>query len=205
VSGQVIGIVLAGGRSRRFGSNKLAAELDGRPLLHHAIDAIAAVADHVILVLAPGSAVPALPPSVDGRLFVARDRLEDAGPLAGLVAGLQAIGEAPGGSAGDDDLALVVGGDMPTLDPLVLGLLIEALRADPRLTAVTLEATGPAPLPLAVRHRAGVVGEQLLESGRRSLLGLIDAVPAMQVPAEAWRALDPDRRTLRDVDRPSDL
>jgi molybdopterin-guanine dinucleotide biosynthesis protein A len=205
MSGRVVGIVLAGGRSRRFGSDKLAADLDGRPLLHHAIDAIAAVADHVILVLAPGSAVPALPPSVDGRLTVARDRVDDAGPLAGLVAGLQAVGAGRDGSPGEQDLALVVGGDMPTLDPVVLNLLIETLRADRQLTAVTLESVDPAPLPLAVRHRAGVVGEDLLASGRGSLLGLVDAVPATQVAADAWRALDPDRRTLRDVDRPGDL
>ena len=51
-------IVLAGGASSRFGSDKLAAPLDGRPLLHHALDAVAAVADHVIVVVGPGQAGP---------------------------------------------------------------------------------------------------------------------------------------------------
>jgi molybdopterin-guanine dinucleotide biosynthesis protein A len=136
---------------------------------------------------------------------VARDRIDDAGPLAGLVAGLRAIGAGPGGAPGEPVLALVVGGDMPSLDPVVLGLLIGALRADPGLIAVTLESVDPAPLPLAVWPRAADIADELLASGRRSLLGFIDAVAASQVPVEAWRALDPDRRTLRDVDRPGDL
>ena len=40
----VSGIVLAGGRSSRFGSDKLRAEIAGRSLLELAIDAVAAVA-----------------------------------------------------------------------------------------------------------------------------------------------------------------
>jgi molybdopterin-guanine dinucleotide biosynthesis protein A len=41
------GIVLAGGRSTRFGSDKLAASLDGVPLVRRAVDALAAVTDGV--------------------------------------------------------------------------------------------------------------------------------------------------------------
>ena len=40
----VSAIVLAGGASTRFGRDKLAEPVDGRPLLHHAAEAVAAVA-----------------------------------------------------------------------------------------------------------------------------------------------------------------
>ena len=48
-------IVLAGGRSSRFGRDKLAEIVDGRPLLDHAIDAVRAVATDIVVVVAPGA------------------------------------------------------------------------------------------------------------------------------------------------------
>ncbi len=82
----VAGIVLAGGRSSRFGSDKLAAEREGVPLLHHAVLRVAEVADDVVVVLAPGASGAGLPPGVR----VANDPTEGEGPLAGLHAGLLA-------------------------------------------------------------------------------------------------------------------
>jgi molybdopterin-guanine dinucleotide biosynthesis protein A len=47
------GIVLAGGRSSRFGeSDKLRVDLRGRPLFHHAVLALAVLCDEVIVVVA---------------------------------------------------------------------------------------------------------------------------------------------------------
>jgi CTP:molybdopterin cytidylyltransferase MocA len=47
------GVVLAAGGASRFGSSKQLAELDGMPLLQHAVDAILAVPaiDPVVVVL----------------------------------------------------------------------------------------------------------------------------------------------------------
>lgn len=196
----VTAIVLAGGASSRFGGDKLAAPLDGRPILHHALAAVAAVAEDVVLVLAPGAPDPALPADLRGRVRIARDPVAGGGPLAGLVAGLDLVrDDAP-------RIALVVGGDMPWLHPGVLRALIEALGRDPGMGAMTLDASVVAPLPLALRPvvvRAAVA--ECLAGGRRSLRALLDAVPSATLPAAAWRALDPEARTLRDVDTPGDL
>ena len=104
----VSAIVLAGGRSARFGRDKLAVSIDGRPLLHHAAEAVAAVATDII-VIAPPDVAP-LPVGV--RLV--HDEAPFEGPLAGLT-GLLAARE---------PLVVVVGGDMPSLEPAVLALLI---------------------------------------------------------------------------------
>jgi molybdopterin-guanine dinucleotide biosynthesis protein A len=226
-SPDVVAIVLAGGASSRFGSDKLAASLDGKPVLHHALARVGAIADRIIVVIAPEAPSPSVPADLAGRVFIVRDAVALGGPLAGLSAGLGAIKgpvreEAPhitgGGSAagagpsgagqGDAGLvALVVGGDMPTLVPGVLRLLADALVADPSLAAMTLATSRPAPLPMAIRPDAArtAIDAILASGGRRSLLALLEAVPSAELPADRWRALDPSGTTLRDIDTPADL
>ena len=91
--GPILGAVLAGGRSRRFGSDKAMALLNGRTLLDHAM---AALAPHVATVVICGR---------DGGL-ADRPRA-DLGPLGGLNAALHHA--AAQGFAG----VLTTGCDMP--------------------------------------------------------------------------------------------
>lgn len=200
----VSGIVLAGGASVRFGSDKLAASLDGRPVLHHAIAAVAAIADHVVLVLAPDATEPALPAALADRCVMARDEVPHGGPLAGLRAGLSALG--PDDARG---IAVVVGGDMPALEPGVLLALVHGLAAETNIVAMTLAASPGvwSPLPMAVRRERArpAVDGILVGDGRRSLRALLEAVPSQTLAEELWRPLDPDGRTLRDIDTPGDV
>ena len=96
---------------------------------------------------------------------------------------------------------------MPSLVPAVLRLLATTLAADSSLAVMTLAASDPAPLPMAVRPNAAraAIDAILRSGGRRSLLALADAVPSATLPEEAWRAIDPGGATLRDVDAPDDL
>ena len=236
-SPDIVVIVLAGGASSRFGSDKLAATLGGRPLLHHALEAVEAVVDRIVIVIAPEAPIPSVPDGLASRVVIARDVAAHGGPLAGLAAGLAATltakdtpvpDEAPhitgvgatdgvtagvtaGATAGRDDgwdgVVLVVGGDMPTLVPAVLRIMAERLAADPSLAVMTLAASDPAPLPMALRPDAAraAIDAILASGGRRSLLALVDAVPSATLPADDWRALDPPGATLRDVDAPDDL
>jgi molybdopterin-guanine dinucleotide biosynthesis protein A len=203
----VVAIVLAGGASSRFGSDKLAAALGGRPLLHHALDAVASVSNLIVVVVAPGVGEPPLPAGLAARVRIAHDRDAHVGPLAGLAAGLAMSGAEPTATRDDPPpIALVVGGDMPDLAPAVLRLLVDRLAGAPRLAAMTLAASPPAPLPMVVRPAAvSAAVASCLVAGRRSLRALLDAVPSAELPVDAWRRLDPDGATLRDVDRPDDL
>ncbi|MEW5991244.1 MAG: molybdenum cofactor guanylyltransferase [Chloroflexota bacterium] len=191
----VTGIVLAGGRSSRFGSDKLVAELDGRPLLHHAIEALAAVTERIVVVAAP-DANPNLPGGLDARVRIVHDPEPFGGPLAGLAAGLAAVETAT---------ALVVGGDMPRMVPAVLRRL--ATTTGPTRPAVHLEIPGRLhPLPMAVDvEAAGQSAVVVLGRGDRALRELLAELHAVAIPALVWLVLDPRAATIVDVDRPADL
>ena len=192
----VSGIVLAGGRSSRFGGDKLAARVDGSTLLERAIAAVAAVSSEVVVVLAPGDerALPAA--NVPIRRAI--DPEPFGGPLVGLLAGLEAARE---------PVTIVVGGDMPTLSPDVLQVLVRRLVANEGYDAAVLVGRGETrPLPCAVRNGAATqAARRLLGDGERSLKALIRSVSSLSIAEGDWRPLDPTAATLHDVDLPGDL
>ncbi len=198
---RVTGIVLAGGRSTRFGGDKLATRIGGRPLLHLAIDAVAGVADEVVVVVGADMPAPSLPADLSAPVLVARDAIAGQGPLAGLAAGL-AVASHP--------LALLVGGDQPALRPVLLRELVRLLTAEPGappLDVVGLEEDGRLrSLPVALRvATAGPAAGIALAGGTRSLVGLFGRLRAGTLGPERWRELDPAGDSLRDVDTPGDL
>ena len=191
-SERVGAIVLAGGRSSRFGRDKLAEPIDGRPMLDHTVDAIRAIATEIVVVAARDG-VLVLPAGVT----VAHDAQAYEGPLAGLATGLAGLEPAV-------DRIVVVGGDMPTLVPAVLRRMIDRLEgAD---LVVLADDVGPRPLPMALRRsRAGPAVERLLGSGERRLRALLSHLDVVVLEPAMWRADDPSGQTLRDVDVPDDL
>jgi molybdenum cofactor guanylyltransferase len=194
-AGRLGAIVLAGGRSQRFGRDKLAEPVDGRPLLDRAVSAVASLgsATDIVIVAAAGDvrAVPA-------AARVVRDPRPYEGPLAGVHTGLVAL--APGA-----DPVIVVGGDMPTLVPAVLELLATAVE-DGASAAILEGDDRPRPLPMAVRRETAMtVAAGLLAGGERRLRALPRELAAVVIAAAAWRPLDPDGATLRDIDTPDDV
>lgn len=118
----IVGLVLAGGRSRRFGADKAMAELGGRSLFEPVVDVLAAGCVQV--------AVNARAGPVDERAAaLGLGRVADPpgapdGPLAGVLAGL-AWAEAAGAA-----LLATAPCDTPFLPPDLVARLAGALRAD---------------------------------------------------------------------------
>jgi len=192
----ITGIVLAGGRSRRFGSDKLVAAYGGRPLLHLPIEVLASICDEVIVAVAPGKA-PTVP-KIDVPIRVAYDAKEGEGPLAGLLAALRLTWT---------PLAMVVGGDMPELKDRVLVGMQRVIEGREDLEAVVLsDAKGPSPLPV-VLHVAPARREaiKLMKAGSAGLRDLLLELQVAAIDEVDWRAMDPFGGTLHDVDVPGDL
>ena len=118
----ILGVVLAGGKSTRFGSDKALAELGGRTLIARAVDALAGWCEYVVVVGRETAPAPTLPDWP----------LPGMGPLAGLAAalhlardeGYQAVLSCGVDSAGlpDDLLTLLSPAPAYLADQPVIGL-----------------------------------------------------------------------------------
>ncbi|MBW8733682.1 MAG: nucleotidyltransferase family protein [Asticcacaulis sp.] len=113
-------VLLAAGRSRRFGADKLLADLAGRPLIDHVLDAMAAHPfDAAICVVRTDAGIAerlkgrAIIPVVNGDA--------DSGMGSSLAAGIAALPEV--------DSAFVVLADMPRLPVEIFGHLAAAMTA----------------------------------------------------------------------------
>jgi molybdopterin-guanine dinucleotide biosynthesis protein A len=80
-------LVLAGGRSSRYGGVKPLARLGGKPLVLHAIDEISGVADEIIVVVGRESDAATYRKLMPKSVRVVKDRIHLKSPLVGVVAG----------------------------------------------------------------------------------------------------------------------
>lgn len=191
----VEGIVLAGGRSERFGRDKLVEPYRGTPLVQHAVDRMLEVCPRVIVVIPPDADAPRVASAE--RVAFARDAEEGMGPLAGLAAGLAQV---------EAEWALVAGGDMPELVPEVLRELHRCARETGAVAAALADAGDTRPLPCSVRAQDALeAAERLLATDRHRLRDLLAEVRTVVIDEPSWTLFDPERRTLFDVDEPSDL
>lgn len=158
----LIGVVLAGGRSRRMGQDKSRLHWRGRDLLAHQQALLTATACAPVWVVgAHDSGWPL------------RDALPDSGPLAGLLAALEQaltrmnVQEQQHLSASAPVL-LVVPVDMPCLTPACMALLRDASQQD---AGAELLCFAGSPLPCALRVSVGLRDRfaQSLQRGERAL------------------------------------
>ncbi|HET6864964.1 MAG TPA: molybdenum cofactor guanylyltransferase [Solirubrobacteraceae bacterium] len=141
---QAAAIVLAGGKSSRMGAPKAALEWHGSTLLRRVTGIVArSVEGPVVVVSAPGQALPAL----DAAVEVVTDEQEGRGPLLGLAAGLAAIGDRA-------EVAYVSSTDVPLLHPVFVRRVVGAL--DDQLDVVLPEVGGYRQ-PLSAAYRTGVL------------------------------------------------
>ena len=127
-------VVLAAGASRRLGRPKQLLELDGRPLLQHALDAASAASPAQIVVVL-GHLAPEIRASIDlpAGAAVTVNPEYATGQASSLRAGIDALGDAIG-------RAVIVLGDQP------------------RVTGEAIRAVALAPGPIARATYGGVAG-----------------------------------------------
>ena len=193
------GIVLAGGRSSRMGTPKAALEWHGSTLLRRVTGILGrVVSGPVVVVRAPGQALPDLGPGVE----LAEDPVEGRGPLQGLAAGLAAVGERA-------EAAFLSSTDVPLLHPYFVSRVLAALTDD---VDVVLPVARGYPQPLAAAYRVSLLPtiEGLLAEDRLKPAFLFDACRVRRLSDDELldgsrlARLDPALDSVLNLNEPAD-
>lgn len=159
------GVILAGGQSRRFGSDKALYELDGNIMIHRVHQAIRNVAHPVcVSVSSQGIRYP-----IDAKHLA--DTYPDAGPLGGIYTALSQI---------DPGWLLVVAVDVPYLQPDDVQRLLAARTPS---TDIVVAASDGRIQPLAgcYHSRLAPAMKAWLQEGRRAVMPFIESFQVTRV------------------------
>jgi molybdenum cofactor cytidylyltransferase len=187
-------VILAAGAASRFGGGKLRAELEGRPVVRHVVDAaVAAGLDPIVIVVPPSDALEGL------ELGPARP-VTNPNPEEGLSGsvrlGLRAL-EADARST--PDAALILPGDQPRVRPEVIRALIaDAEAASEPGFVIPRYADDRAPNPVLACRRVWRLADEL--AGDHGFGPLLTAHPELvrRVPVPG---ANPDVDTREDLER----
>jgi molybdopterin-guanine dinucleotide biosynthesis protein A len=189
---KIVGLVLAGGRSSRFGREKAAADVAGRPMLAWVLDVLTPACVAVAVNAKPGSEAAAFAQRA-GCITLTDDLSDPEGPLAGLRAGLVWAY-----ARGADALATAPC-DTPFLPADLVARLAEGWTpGDGARVAVSSE--GPAPLcalwpvPAALDR----VGETLAAGRHPPMRRVLEDLGAVEVEF-------PDPRAFDNLNTPADF
>ncbi|UQN07662.1 molybdenum cofactor guanylyltransferase [Deinococcus sp. QL22] len=182
---KLTGVITAGGKSSRFGSDKALAMLEGRPLLHHVAHSLEGCGLR-LLVAPPGNY------ALEGWQTVPDTRPGE-GPLAGLESALGATLQLKGAG-----WVAFTGVDLPRLTADSWRTLAAACK--PHILSVQPVDMKGRPQPLAALYHTDLLPHitALLDTGERRLRA---AAPAETVVTVA----DIAPETLRNVNTPADL
>jgi CTP:molybdopterin cytidylyltransferase MocA len=181
----IAGVVLAAGEGTRFGGAKQLAELDGKPLLEHALATVAAVPAIERFVLVLGARADEVRAGIDARgaeVLVCEDWNE--GQAASLRTGLSAVS--------DMEAAVILLGDQPGITPAAIEAVLAHFDGSRPLRAVYDGTPGHpvvmprALFPQAMELRGDEGAKQLLDDAgvRRVEVGHLCEALDVDTPAD---------------------
>jgi molybdopterin-guanine dinucleotide biosynthesis protein A len=164
----MLGAVLIGGQSRRFGRDKVLADFMGRPLIEHVLEIMSSIFDEVILV---GHLREGLT-----QYRVVEDLRPGCGPLGGIYTALATTGA---------EHCFVCAADMPNLNIEFISYMI-TLKNDHDIV-MPLWSKGREPLHAIYRKTIMPLAKSLLEQHSYRIFSLIQAVDTLFIPEENIR------------------
>ena len=185
---QVSAVILAGGKSSRFGRNKALAEYQGALLIER-------IADRLIPLFAEKLLITNTPDEYDFLGWpMTGDIHKDCGPLAGIHAALSNINQ---------PRAFICGCDMPLLNPALISHLCN-IEGDWDIILPWLP-NGPEPLYAIYSKQALPVITELLQEGKRKIGLLFEILKIRKVSQEEILAIVPDLTCFHNINRQHDL
>jgi molybdopterin-guanine dinucleotide biosynthesis protein A len=193
-------IILAGGKGQRVQArDKCLIPLGSKPLIQHVVENLAGVADELIVAARDEQQGAAIKERIPNTIALVYDSVEGFGPLAGFLAGL-ARAAAP--------YALIIGCDMPFVDPQVVELLF-AVAAHGEYDAVVPQWKNGMLEPLhAVYKREPTLAavRDAISRGDEKLANVLARLRHVHfLPIPELREITPDLRTFRNINTHAEL
>ena len=186
--GNVTGVILAGGKSSRYGRNKALEQINGIRLIEKVIDLIRPVFHRLIIITNTPHEYEYL------QLPMYEDLIKGLGPLGGIYTGLQAI---------VDEAGFFVACDMPFLN-------IDLIRHQVRVWD-DFDAVVPR-IDWKIETLHTLYGKQclfpikeLIDMGECQILQLMHKIRVRYVDEDEVRGFDPQLRSFFNINRPQDL
>ncbi len=167
-------LLLAGGKARRFGTDKGLAPFRGRPLAAWALAVLAEVSDDVWV---------STNHEQDYQRFgypIVQDIHAGRGPLAGLHAALGVV---------HHELLAVTACDMPFTSPELFRYMARLAEGFDVIVPLRAEGDFREPLHALYHRRCRPAIEAALERGESKVVGIFDTVKVCSVPEAEWRRL----------------
>jgi molybdenum cofactor guanylyltransferase len=194
---QVRGFVLAGGASRRFGSDKALADFGGEPLIARLCRTLQAATAAPVRII--GDAKKYSPIGVE----CVPDRWPGEGPLGGIITALTAD-KAGTDSSGQNSWCLVIGCDMPFLTVDWLRHFAEVSGASEANVIVPESDYGLEPLCGCWRASATSALTGAFANGVRRVTDAMKQLPMEVLDAADWKRFDNSDRLFWNMNTPSD-
>jgi len=187
-----VAVILAAGSATRFGATKALAELAGRPLLHHVLDAArdAGIARSVVVVGHDAAAVAAVV-VVDDDVEVVDNPDHATGQASSVRAGLAAVQDDP-----DARVAVMLLADQPGIAPASIRQVVAALEDGPDAARASYQDHAGHPVALHRRVWAQVLDEVAGDTGARTVLDDMHVAHVLVAGVSP-----PDIDTPEDLDR----
>lgn len=182
----VWGLVLAGGKSRRMGSDKALLLQNGETQLSRAVALLEAQLDRVFI-----STTKAQADDAERNQFAqVVDRYEDMGPVAGILSAMD---------SNADVSWLVLACDLPNVDRITIAHLLENFSADHTATAYQSTSDGlPEPLCAIYRPEARDIIDSFVAAGRNCPRKIL-------INSNTHLLQQPNPTALHNVNTPDDL
>ena len=185
---QVAGVILAGGKSSRFGSNKALALHQGDALIQTIARRLAALFPETLLITNT--------PEEYGFLGwpMAKDLYPGCGPLAGIHAALRTVSH---------PRIFVCGCDMPLVNPELIRFLCE-LEGDHDIVLPWLDE-GPESLYAVYSKKALPIIEEQLSKNQYKIGMVFEKLRIRKVTSEEILQIVPDFTTFQNINHQHDL
>jgi len=184
----ITGVVLAGGKSSRYGKNKALVELDGVRLIERVIGVIGSVFERVILITNTPQEYAYL------QLPMFEDLIKGLGPIGGIYTGLEAI---------SDDAGFFVACDMPFINEALVRHIV-AIRGDFDAVVPKIDWKLEALHTLYTKRCLPAV-KALIDANKYQIIKVFPEIRIRYVDEDEIRTFDPQLRTFLNINRPQEL